>query len=83
MQIIDISRELFSTPAYPGDPAPYREAIRRMELGDGYNLTAFFQAATAQPTSMPRGIFSATAKRLISCRWPPSTAPAPSSLPRA
>ena len=39
MQIIDISRELFSTPAYPGDPAPYREAIRRMELGDGYNLT--------------------------------------------
>ena len=42
MQIIDISRELFSTPAYPGDPAPYREAIRRMELGDGYNLTAFF-----------------------------------------
>lgn len=42
MQIIDISRELFSTPVYPGDPAPYLESIRRMDLGDDYNLSALF-----------------------------------------
>ncbi len=42
MNIIDISRELFSTPVYPGDPAPYRDLVRRMEMGDLYNLSGFY-----------------------------------------
>lgn len=42
MNIIDISRELFSTPVYPGDPAPYRDLVRRMELGDACNLSGFY-----------------------------------------
>lgn len=42
MKVIDISRELFSTPVYPGDPEPYRELVRRMELGDSYNLSGFY-----------------------------------------
>lgn len=55
MRIIDISRELFSAPVYPGDPAPYREAIRRMELGDGYNLSAFFSGChSATHVDAPR-----------------------------
>ena len=42
MKVIDISRELFSTPVYPGDPEPRRELVRRMELGDSYNLSGFY-----------------------------------------
>lgn len=42
MQIIDISRELFSTPPYPGDPLPKRDRIRRMDMGDSYNLSGFY-----------------------------------------
>ena len=42
MKVIDISRELFSTPVYPGDPVPRRELVRRMELGDSYNLSGFY-----------------------------------------
>ena len=40
MQIIDISRELFSAAVYPGDPESRLERIRRLETGDEYNLTA-------------------------------------------
>ncbi|WP_416201114.1 MAG: Kynurenine formamidase [Thermocaproicibacter melissae] len=42
MKIIDISRDLFSTPPYPGDPAPKRDRIRRMDMGDSYNLSGFY-----------------------------------------
>lgn len=40
--MIDISRELFSTPPYPGDPAPQRDLIRRMSMGDSFNLSGFY-----------------------------------------
>lgn len=42
MKIFDISRELFSADVYPGDPAPYPELVRRMDVGDENNLSAFF-----------------------------------------
>lgn len=42
MKLYDISREMFSTDVYPGDPAPYKETIRRMDVGDLCNLTAFY-----------------------------------------
>jgi len=42
MKIIDISREMFSTPAYPGDPKPYRDIVRRIDMGDEYNLSGFY-----------------------------------------
>ena len=40
MKIYDITRELFSAPVYPGDPAPRKELLSSMEQGDPYNLTA-------------------------------------------
>ncbi len=42
MKLIDITRELFSSPPYPGDPAPRQELLRRMELGDDFNLSGFY-----------------------------------------
>lgn len=42
MNIIDVSRELFSAPVYPGDPEPHRDLVRRMEMGDGCNLSGFY-----------------------------------------
>ena len=42
MKIIDVSRELFSTPVYPGDPEPLRDLIRRMSMGDECNLSGFY-----------------------------------------
>jgi arylformamidase len=42
MKIIDISRDLFSVPPYPGDPAPKRDLIRRIDMGDSYNLSGFY-----------------------------------------
>lgn len=42
MKIIDISRELFSTPSYPGDPVPKRDIVRRMDMGDACNLSGFY-----------------------------------------
>jgi arylformamidase len=42
LKVIDISRELFNTPVYPGDPQPYRDLIRRMNMGDLYNLSGFY-----------------------------------------
>lgn len=42
MRIIDVSRELFSTPAYPGDPIPKRDLVRRMSMGDACNLSGFY-----------------------------------------
>ena len=40
MKIYDISQELFSCVAFPGDPAPKREVLSSMEDGALYNLTA-------------------------------------------
>lgn len=45
MKIYDISQEVFSCTVYPGDPAPERQALCRMENGDLYNLTAFRMCA--------------------------------------
>lgn len=42
MRIIDISRELFSCPPYPGDPEPRRDLLRRKDMGDAYNLSGFY-----------------------------------------
>lgn len=42
MRIIDISRELFTSPVYPGDPRPSFERLRRIDHGDGCNLSAFY-----------------------------------------
>lgn len=41
MTIIDISSELFSSPVYPGDPAPSFERLRRISHGDNCNLSQF------------------------------------------
>ncbi len=40
--MIDVSRELFSTPVYPGDPVPRRDIVRRMSMGDACNLSGFY-----------------------------------------
>ncbi|MFU0832734.1 MAG: Kynurenine formamidase [Oscillospiraceae bacterium] len=42
MKLIDITNDLFSSDPYPGDPAPRREFVRRMDLGDEYNLSGFY-----------------------------------------
>lgn len=42
MKIIDISREMFSSHVYPGDPKPYRDIVRRMDMGDDFNLSGFY-----------------------------------------
>ena len=42
MKIIDISRELFSTGVYPGDPVPKRDIVRRIDMGDACNLSGFY-----------------------------------------
>jgi arylformamidase len=42
MELIDVTRELFSSVPYPGDPIPRRDIIRRMDLGDTCNLSGFY-----------------------------------------
>lgn len=39
MTIIDISKELFSTPAYPGDPTASLRFVQRLEEGGACNLS--------------------------------------------
>ncbi|MBP5280863.1 MAG: cyclase family protein, partial [Erysipelotrichaceae bacterium] len=41
MRIIDISQEVFSCEVYPGDEKPEKERTKKIEDGDGYNLTVF------------------------------------------
>lgn len=38
-EIYDIGKELFSTPVYPGDPAPKKTPFLEIEKGDDCNLT--------------------------------------------
>lgn len=45
MKIYDISQEVFSCNAYPGDPAPERKTLFSTAAGDFYNLTAFSMCA--------------------------------------
>lgn len=45
MKIYDISQEIFSCEVYPGDPAPKREVLASIDVGDLYNLTAFYMCA--------------------------------------
>ncbi|MVB10372.1 Kynurenine formamidase [Caprobacter fermentans] len=42
MELIDVTRELFSSQPYPGDPVPRRDIVRRMDLGDACNLSGFY-----------------------------------------
>lgn len=39
MKIVDITRELFAAPVYPGDPRPELEPVMRIEAGDACNLS--------------------------------------------
>ena len=43
--IFDISQEILSSKVYPGDPAPQKQVMSRMEDGALYNLTAFSMCA--------------------------------------
>lgn len=45
MKIYDISQEIFGCCVYPGDPAPQREILNKMDDGGLYNLTAFSMCA--------------------------------------
>ncbi len=47
MNIIDISRDLLSTPVYPGDPEPYAEFIQTIAGGDECNLSTLFTCVHA------------------------------------
>lgn len=45
MKIYDISQEVFSCAAYPGDPKPQKQTLSSTAAGDLYNLTAFSMCA--------------------------------------
>ena len=45
MKLYDISQEVFSCCVFPGDPAPKKEILNRMDEGGAYNLTAFSMCA--------------------------------------
>ncbi len=45
MKIYDISQEVFSCEVYPGDPMPEKTALKSMQDGEVYNLTAFSMCA--------------------------------------
>ena len=45
MKIYDISQEVFSCEVYPGDPVPEKTALKSMQAGEVYNLTAFSMCA--------------------------------------
>ncbi|MBE6107624.1 MAG: cyclase [Erysipelotrichaceae bacterium] len=45
MKIYDISQEIFSCEVYPGDPMPEKTALKSMQDGEVYNLTAFSMCA--------------------------------------
>lgn len=41
MKIYDISQEVFSCKVFPGDPAPSKNILCKIESGDAYNLSEF------------------------------------------
>ncbi len=41
MYIYDISRNIFDTPPYEGDPETYFEFVKKLDKGDEYNLSLF------------------------------------------
>lgn len=45
MKIYDISQEVFSCAAYPGDPKPEKQQLYATAEGDLYNLTSFAMCA--------------------------------------
>ena len=45
MKIYDISQEVLSCVVFPGDPAPYRERITKMDDGALYNLSMLHMCA--------------------------------------
>lgn len=45
MKIYDISQEVYGCAVFPGDPAPEKRVLARMEDGSLYNLTAFSMCA--------------------------------------
>lgn len=45
MNIYDISQEIFTCTAYPGDPHPIKQTLSDMENGDVNNLSAFSMCA--------------------------------------
>ena len=42
MEIIDVSKDLFKTPVYPGDPEGYGDPIQTIRGGDRCNLNAIY-----------------------------------------
>ena len=43
MKVLDITRDLFTAPVYPGDPVPYPDPkLRLAENGSLCNLSAFY-----------------------------------------
>ncbi len=47
MEIIDISKGIFSAEVYPGDPEPSKQNFQAIEKGDGCNLNAYFACCHA------------------------------------
>ena len=45
MKIYDISQEVFGCQVYPGDPMPEKTALKSIQEGEVYNLTAFSMCA--------------------------------------
>ena len=45
MKIYDITQEVFSCQAYPGDPKPEKKVLKSMANGEVYNLTSFSMCA--------------------------------------
>lgn len=45
MRIFDISQEVQGCVVFPGDPAPYREQIKKMDDGEQYNLSMIHMCA--------------------------------------
>ena len=58
MERIDITRELLTAPAYPGDPPPQLEALSRIELGDVRNTSLLHTCLhTGTHLDVPRHFF--------------------------
>ncbi len=47
MEIIDITKGIFTADIYPGDPEPSRQNFQSIENGDGCNLNGFFACCHA------------------------------------